>query len=95
MIKMASGVAAKVSGPRGFMLSMATAVAIAIPPALYAWGASTPLIVWLILNGVVLAFSTLVCAIMWSEGQFDWRDADRPPVLWSVMAAWTESAKPS
>lgn len=32
---------------------------------------------------------------MCSEGNFDWEDADRPPVLWSVFAAWMDGGKPS
>ena len=95
MIKLASGMAAKAGSPRGFMLLASTAVAAAVPSAFWVWGASVPLMVWLSLNGAMLAVFTIVCGLMYSDRDFDWKDADQTPVLWSVMAAWCNNAPPS
>jgi len=95
MLKMASGVAAKTVGPRGFMWAVLATVVAAVPVVFWVYGASVPLLVWLSLNGGMLLISAFVCALMSSDGYFDWEDVDRPPVLWAVFAVWMDGDKPS
>ncbi len=95
MIKMASGVAARAGGPRGFMLAAMAVTALAVPAAFWMCGAMVPLIVWLAANGGLLLISAFVCAVRCSEGHFDWEDIDRPLTLWALMADWGDSDQPS
>lgn len=95
MIKMASGVAAKAGGPRGFMWVMMTLAAIGVAAAFWVYGAAFPLIVWLALNGTLLLVFSCLCCIDCSDGRFDWSAIDRPLVLWAIMAEWGESDQPS
>lgn len=95
MIKMASGVAARAAGPRGLMWAAITAAAAAVPAAFWAYGASVPLIVWLLLNGVMLLVSAIVCSVSCGVGDFDWRDIDHPLVMWALLAEWSDSDRPS
>lgn len=96
MLKRASGVAARAVGPRGFMWASMAAVAAGVPAALWTWGALVPLIAaWLSLNGTALVIFAFVCAVLCSDGKFDWRDADRAPAMWAAWAAWRGGAAPS
>lgn len=66
-----------------------------VSAALCASFATVPLVVWLSLNGAMLAVSAIVSGVRCSDGFFDWRDADRAPTMWAVMAAWRGGAHPS
>lgn len=95
MIKMASGVAAKAGGPRGFMAAAMVAAAAAVMSAFWVCGASVPLIVWLSLNGGMLLVSMIVCGISCGEGYFHWKDIDHSPVMWALLSEWSKSDRPS
>ncbi len=95
MIKMASGVAAKAGGPRGFMWASMAAVALAALSAFWVCGASVPLIVWLSVNGGALLISAIVCVAACVCEEFDWKDIDRPLVMWALLADWSDGGQPS
>lgn len=95
MIKMASGVAAKAIGPRGFMLVMMTLVAIGFAAAFWMSYMTTPLWIWLGVNGVLALIFAIICSILCILGDFDWRDIDRPSVVWALMAEWSDGGQPS
>lgn len=100
MIKMASGMAAKASGPRGLMWALMAVVAIGVP--LYwmsyvenPFGFTEPLEWWLLANAILVPVFSMICGMAYSEGGFDWRVIDRPLVIWALMADWSDSGQPS
>jgi hypothetical protein len=95
MLKRASGVAARAVGPRGFMWASMAAVAAGVSAALWASFATGPLVVWLSLNAAALLISAAVSGGMCEGGHFDWRNVDRTPAMWAVMAEWRRGSPPS
>ena len=95
MIKMASGVAAELGGPRGFMWAMMALVAVGIGAAFWMSYMTVPLIAWLTLNGGLVLIFAIICGIECGDGHFNWSDIDYPPVVWTLMAYWAVSNRPS
>lgn len=95
MIKMASGVAAKAVGPRGFMRAMMVVGVVGVLAAYWMSYAVIPLTVWLGLNGLFMFVFAIVCFVFWVEDDFDWDAVDCPLPVWAIMAEWSESDQPS
>jgi len=100
MIKMASGMAARANGSRGFMWAMLAIVAIGVPGAY--WMSYVPhplefnaLEIWLIANAVLVVVFAGICAMECDMENFDWKDIDRPLTLWALMPVWAKSEQPS
>lgn len=100
MLKMVSGVTAKIIGPYRFMWVAMAVVAIALSVAIWMSYATDFLTVWLALNGfAILIIMAAIGIIEFDAGDrgdgFDWGHAGRPPVLWSVMSEMCNRSKPS
>jgi len=100
MMKMVSGMAAWACGPKGIMWAMLSIVAVGVPVAY--WMSYVPhpfefnvLEIWLIANAFLVVVFTGICGMACSEGDFDWKDIDRPLTLWALMSVCAKNEKPS